>query len=195
MHFLPDTGDEDAARERYWPDGFKRVIREEVGQAARVELNGQTFGRVYVNKFSVQYSDLKAFTERIVDLVVIGAENGADLGFEAVYKSFLNEAPLPRANPYATYFFPPIPSQERQEKIRKAIDREYSEDEGFQYAYKAGYARKYENFAEFIREISGLMIVEMVNGADDMLGKIYRSFLAGRDLPVGRRNPRLLKDW
>jgi hypothetical protein len=194
MHFLRDTGDEDASSERYWPDGFKQVVREEVGQAIRPELNEQTLGHVYTNKFSHQYPNLEAFIDRIVDLVVIGAENGADLGFEAIYKSFLNESPLPQANQYFSYFWPHIFTGERKEKIQKAIAEEYSQDEDFQYVFKVGYARKYEHFGEFIKEISRLMVTGMLNGVDDMLGKIYRAFLANRDLPLGRRNPKRLKD-
>ena len=195
MHFLPDTGDEDAASERYWPDGYKQVIRQEVGQAIRPQLNERTLGHVYTNKFSHQYPNLEAFIDRIVDLVVIGAENGADLGFEAIYKSFLNESPLPQAKQYSSYFWPHFLTGERKEKIQKAIAEEYSREEGFQYAFQVGYAKKYENFAEFIKEISRLMVTGMVNGVDDMLGKIYKSFLANRDLPLGRRNPKRLKEW
>jgi hypothetical protein len=195
MHFLPDTNEEDARGESYWPDGFKQVIREEVGQAIRAELNERTLLHVYTNKFSNKYPNLHAFIDRVVDLVVIGAENGADFGFEAIYKSFLYESPLPQAKQYASYFWPHIFSGERKEKIRKAIAEECSQDEGFQYAYQVGYAKKCENFAEFIEEISQLMVAGMENGVDDMLGQIYRSFLANRDLPLGRRNPKRLKDW
>ena len=195
MHYLPDTSDEDAASERYWPDGFKQVIREEVGQAVRPELNEQTLGPIYTHKYFHRYPNLETFIDRIADLVVIGAENGADLGFEAIYKSFLNESPLPQAKPYSSYFWPHFLTTEHKEKIRKAVAAAYSQDEGFQYAFQDGYAQKYEHFAAFIKEISRLMVEGMVNGVDDMLGNIYRSFLADKDLPMGRRNPKRLKDW
>jgi hypothetical protein len=195
MHYLPDTSDEDAASERYWPDGFKQVIREEVGRAIRPELNEQTLGHVYTHKFSHQYLNLEAFIERFVDLVVIGAENGADLGFNHIYQSFLNESPLPQARPYYSYYWPHFLSAEPKDKIGKAIAAEYSQEEGFQYAFQSGYAKEYKHFAEFIKEISRLIVGGMGNGVDDMLGSIYKSFLANKDLPMGRRNPKRLKDW
>jgi len=34
-----------------------------------------------------------------------------------------------------------------------------------------------------------------VNGVDDMLARIYRSFIAAQVLPPARRNPKRLKDW
>lgn len=199
MHFLPNTLDEDAAGERYWPDGFKPVIREEVAKAIRGELNEQNLWQVYKEKFShkypKKYPDLKTFIDQIVGLAVIGAENGADHGFEAIYRAFLNELPLPEAKPYARYLWPDIFSRELKEKIHQAIVKDYRSDKSFQYAYKVGYAKKIENFPEFINSIAWLIMAGIVNGVDDMLAEIYKSFLANRALPQGRRNPKRLKDW
>ncbi len=199
MHFLPNTLDEDAAGERYWPYGFKPVIREEIAKAIRGELNEQNLWQVYTGKFSSIYSkkypNLKAFIDQIVGLVVIGAENGADYGFETIYKAFLNELPLPEAKPYARFLWPHNFSRELKEKIHRAIVNDYQGDKSFQYAYKVGYAKKFENFPEFIDKIAWLIMAGIENGVDDTLAEIYKSFLANRALPQGRRNPKRLKDW
>jgi hypothetical protein len=195
MHFLPDTSEQDGLGERYWPDGFKSVIRREVEAAIRAELNEESLGHVYERKFRERFPTLHVFLDRVATLVAIGAETGADDAFEAIYQSFLTESPLPRIHAYAAYFWPSIFSEEMKESIRKAVTETYAQEEGFQYAYRAGYQRTFEDYSRFIREVARLMLAGVIKGADDMLGKVYRSFLARRDLPLGRRNPKRLKEW
>jgi hypothetical protein len=199
MHFLPNTLEEDAVGERYWPDGFKQVIREEVSPALRSEFNEQSLGPIYEAKFSDKfpgkYPDLKSFIDQVIGLVVIGAENGTDQGFDGIFESFMNESPLPEAKPYARHLWPYIFSVPLKEKIHQAIVKEYRKDKSLQYAYQVGYAAKYRSFAEFVDEIAWIVVAGMESGVDDMLAKIYKSFLANRALPQGRRNPKRLKDW
>ena len=199
MHFLPDTLEEDAAGERYWPDGFKQVIREEIPAALYSDFNEQSLGQIYKEKFSAKsrakYPDLKSFIEQVIGLVVIGAENGADQGFDGVFKSFMKESALPEAKPYARHLWPYIFSGSRREKIHQAIVQEYKRDKSLQYAYQVGYAAKYGSFAEFIDEIAWRIEAGIESGVDDVLAKIYRSFLAKGGLPQGRRRPKRLKQW
>ena len=195
MHFLPDTNELDGQAERYWPDGFKSVIRRQIEPAVRAKLNEANWAGIYQRKFRERYPSLTEFLDRVATLVAIGAETGADGAFEAIYQSFLRESPLPRIPEYAVYFWPAVFSEEAKENIRRSIVDAYAKEEGFQYAYRVGYARTYGHYAEFIREVSRLMVVGVVKGADDMLGRIYRSFLYNRELPLGRRNPKRLKDW
>ncbi len=195
MHFLPDTNEADGLAERYWPDGFKEILREEVEQSARAEVGEEDLRRVYDGKFSDRYPNCQDFRDRVTRLIIIGAENGADEGFEAVYRSFLSESPLPAARSYSVYFWPPVLSPRVAQEIRAAVGREYAAEEGFQYAYRAGYAGRYADFSGFIDEVSGIIVAGIRNGVDAMLGKIYHAFVVGGDLPPGRRNPRRLKDW
>jgi hypothetical protein len=199
MHFLPDTLEEDAAGERYWPDGFKQVIREEIPRALYSNFNEQSLGQIYKGKFSAKfrgkYPDLKSFIEQVIGLVVIGAENGADQGFDGVFKSFMKESALPEAKLYARHLWPYIFSGPFKEKIHQAIVKDYKGDKSLQYAYQVGYTAKYGSFPEFIDEIAWRIEAEIETGVDDVLAKIYRSFLAKRGLPQGRRRPKRLKEW
>jgi hypothetical protein len=195
MHFLPDTHEADGLAERYWPDSFKEVLRREVEQSTRAELGEEDLRRVYEGRFADRYPSLRDFCDRVIRLIVIGAENGADAGFETVYHSFLTEAPLPPPRCCSVYLWPRVFSPQVVQNVRAAVSGEYSGEEGFQYAHRAGYARQVPEFSAFIEEITERMIAGMKNGVDAMLEKIYHAFLIGRDLPPGRRNPRRLKDW
>jgi len=195
MHFLPDTEEEDAAAERYWPDGFKQVIQKEVRRAIRAKLDERSLRHVHRQAYRDKYRELSQFADRIADMVVIGAENGADDGFDAVYRAFLTESPLPQARHYARRFWPQIFSQELKTRIHLAVANDYSQDDGLQHAYRVGYTKDYYNFDEFIDAMTGLLVAGVMNGVDDMLERIYRSFLATRALPPARRNPRRLKSW
>jgi len=199
MHFLPNTLEEDAAGERYWPDGFKQVIRGEIPPVLHSEFNEQSLGQIYkekfYEKFRAKYPDLKSLIDQVIGLVVIGAENGADQGFDGVFQSFMSESPLPDAKPYARHLWPYIFSGLLKGKIHQAIVKEYKRDKSLQYAYKVGYAAKYGSFAEFIDEIAWRIEAGIESGVDEVLAKIYRSFLAKRGLPQGRRRPKRLKEW
>ena len=195
MHFLPDTDDEDAAAESYWPDSFKQVIQKEVSQAARAQLNERSLLYGYQQQNQKKYPELGQFIDRIVTMVVIGAENGADDGFNAIYRTFLTESPLPEINHYTHYFWPQIFSPKLRNRIHQAVVYDYGQDDAFEYAYKDGYAKDYSNFAEFIDEMAWLVVTAVMKGFDDMLGRIYRAFVSKQALPPARRNPKRLKSW
>jgi len=195
MHYLPDTEDEDAAAERYWPDSFKEVIRRELRPAINGKLNERSLGRIYQRQYSQNYAHLDQFVSRILDMAVIGAENGADNGFESLHRSFMDEEPLPEHRPYARYLWPHVFSREMKTKIHQAIMEDYRQDDGFQYAYQAGYTRTYRSFDKFIETGASLVVSATENGLDDMLGRIYKAFMAKLPLPPARRNPKRLKQW
>ena len=195
MHFLPDTEAEDAAAERYWPDGFKQLVQKEVGRAIRAKLDETSLRHVHKRQYGDKYPELSRFADRIADMVVIGAENGADDGFEAVYRAFMTESPLPDTRTYARYFQPQVFSRELRRRIHQAVASDYSQDDSLQYAYQVGYSKAYNNFDEFIDEVAGLIVGGVVNGVDDTLARIYRSFVNRQALPPARRNPKRLKSW
>ncbi len=195
MHFLPDTEDEDAAAERYWPDSFKQVVQKEVRRAIRARLNEKSLRHVHKRQFLDRYPEPSQFADRLADMVVIGAENGADEGFDAVYRAFMTEAPLPEPRHYARYFWPEVFSQDLERRIHQGVAADYSQDDAFQHAYKVGYTEAYPSFGAFIDEVAQLVVIAVLNGVDDMLGRIYRCFVARRTLPPARRNPKRLKSW
>ena len=109
MHFMPDTEDADAAAEAFWPDGFKEAIRSDVGQAVVAAISGgKRFRKVYEQRFCESYPDFDQFAKRIADMVVIGAERGADDAFDEMNAVFLTDSslPLPGARRYARYLWP-----------------------------------------------------------------------------------------
>jgi hypothetical protein len=193
MHYLPDTEEQDAAAERYWPDGFKQVIRDEVGKAVKLKLKERKLRRVYEKRYQDGYVDAGQFANKIAETVIIGAENGADAGFEMIFKAFLTESSLPEIARYAVYLWPNIFSQKIMDKIQNAVAFDYRNDETLKYAYNVGYRKEYSKFDEFIDRIACKITTSVINGTDDMLARIYSAFLNCQPLPPARRNPKRLK--
>ena len=205
MHFMPDTEDEDSAAETFWPEGYKKVIREDVRQLIGAEFNdGKWLRHVYQQQYSEKYSDFNQFAGRIADMIAIGTENGADDAFDDIIDAFLTESPLPEDRRYARYLWPQALPQRVKRKLEQVIVDEYSQDDVYNHAYKIGYgcnARdnvnkgNYRNFDEFINQVAQLVVTGVMNGADDMLEAIYRAFVTPYPLPLARRHPRRLKMW
>lgn len=196
MHFMPDTQDADSAAETFWPEGYKQVIREEARQLIGTQLNdGKKLRHVYQQRYSEKFTYLNQFVNRIADMIVIGAENGADDAFDDIITAFLTESPLPQVRRYARYFWPQAFSQGTKKRLHQVIVDEYSQDEVYSYAYKVGYRSSYRNFGEFISQIAELVVTGAINGADDMLEAIYGAFVTPCPIPPARRHPRRLKSW
>lgn len=196
MHFMPDTEEEDSAAEKFWPEGYKKVIREDVSQLVGAQLNdGKRLRHIYQQQYSEKYTNLNQFAGRIADMVVIGAENGADDAFDDIITAFLTESSLPEVRRYARYFWPQVLPERTKKRLQQVIVDEYSQDEVYGYAYKAGYQSSYRNFGKFISHVAQLVVTGAMNGADDMLEAIYRSFMTLCPLPPARRHPRRLKIW
>ena len=196
MHYMPDTEGADSAAEKFWPEGYKQVIREDVRQLVGAQLNDEKgLRRLYQQRYSEKYTDLDQFTGEMAGMIAIGAENGADDAFEDIITTFLAEASLPEVRRYARYFWPQALPQQAQAKLCRVIVDEYSRDEVYSYAYKAGYQGSYRDFTEFISRVAQLVVTRTMNGADDMLEAIYRSFVTSCPLPPARRRPRRLKNW
>ncbi|MFH1485455.1 MAG: hypothetical protein ABIH46_05230 [Chloroflexota bacterium] len=196
MHFMPDTEDADSAAETFWPDGYKQVIREEVRPLLHALLdNGRRLRHVHQQQYSEVYPDLNQFTERIADMILIGAENGSDNAFEDIVTGFLTESPLPEVRRYARYLPPQAFPPKVREKVHQGIVDEYGRDEVFAHAYKVGYQSSYRDRSAFIGRVAELAVTGTANGADDMIEDIYRSFVASCPLPPARRQPRRLKSW
>lgn len=196
MHFMPDTEDADSAAERFWPEGYKQVIREDVRQTVGARLgDGKKLKHIYQQLYSGKYHDLNQFVNKIADMIVVGAENGADDAFEELMEAFLVEAPLPERQEYISYFWPHAFSPDIKNRLAQVVIDEYSQDNIYQHAYDSYYSRKVCCFDEFIDQIARTVTIAAMNGADDMVASIYRSFLTPYPLPPARRYPRRLKLW
>ena len=196
MHFMPDTEDRDSAAETFWPEGYKQVIRRVVRQMVGVQLNGgKKLRNIYQQQYSDKYTDLNEFTNKVAEMIVIGAENGADDAFDDIISSFLTQSPLPEERRNARYFWPQALSQRDKKRLRQVIIDEYSQDDVYIYAYKVGYKGSYRGLGGFISRVAQLVVTGAMNGADDILESIYRSFMTHSPLPASRRHPRRLKTW
>jgi hypothetical protein len=195
MHFMPDTEAADSAAERFWPEGYKQVLREELRPDFHrgTCLNGENLKDTYHKRYSGKYTDLTEFTGRIADMLAIGAENGADDAFHEIISAFLTESPLPEVRRYARYLWPETFPEEVKKRLRQIIIDEYSQDEIYRYAYKVGYQKTFPTFAEYMNKVAEIVVTGAMNGADDILEAIYWSFLTPLPLPPARRRPRRLK--
>jgi hypothetical protein len=196
MHFMPDTEDADSAAEKFWPEGYKQVIRQDFRQAVAAKFNaGRKLRHVYQQQYSEKFAGLDEFVSKIADMIAIGAENGADNAFDEIMEAFLVEAPLPEGRRYARYFEPKSFSRSIKNNLAQIVIDEYSQDNVYQHAYESYYQRKLPSFDEFIAQVAQTVVIGAMNEADDMLEAIYRSFMASRPLPPARRYPRRLKLW
>ncbi len=196
MHFMPDTEDEDSADETFWPEGYKQVIREDVRRVIAEQLNDRKrFRRVYRKGYTESFAGYEQFLDRVADMVAIGAENGADDAFDEIVVAFLEEDILPEMRRYTSYLWPdPLP-REVGERLRRVIIDEYSEDDVYRFTYKVGYKNDFSSYSEYMDCIAEMVMTGVMNGANDTLERIYRSFMNyNRLLPV-RRYPRRLKMW
>ena len=195
MHFFPDTSETDAAAESYWAENFKQVIRNDFRQHIGTQLDDGKLRHIYQQRYSLEYSNLDEFVNRMADMVTISAENGTDAAFDDIYTAFLTESPLPEVRKYAIYLLPGAFPKIIQWNIHQAIINEYRQETVYQYAYKIGYQNIFDTFYKFIDRVAELIVNGAIMGADDMLEKIYRSFITRRPFPPARRNPRRLKTW
>lgn len=196
MHYMPDTEDEDSAAETFWPEGWKQVIREDIRQAIRDQVNNKgRFGHVYQRRYSEKYPSHTQFLDKIADMVAIGAENGADDAFNDILDVFLDEEALPEVRRYAHYSWPQAFSQRINKRLQQVIVDEYSQDNVYSFTYKVGYQNDYPTFDEYLRQVAELVITGAMNGANDILETIYRSFMNLTPLSPARRHPRRLKIW
>jgi hypothetical protein len=193
---MPDTEDADSAAERFWPEGYKQLIRQDFRQVVAAKFNaGKKLRHVYQQQYSEKFTGLDEFVGKIADMIAIGAENGADDAFDEIMEAFLVEDPLPEGRGYAHYFEPRPFSRSIRNGLAQIVIDEYSQDNVYQHAWESYYQRKLPGFDEFITQVAQTVVTGAMNGADDTLEAIYRSFMSSRPLPPARRYPRRLKLW
>lgn len=196
MHDIPDTDDEDSKAEVFWPDSYKEVIRREQHKVVLAAFGrGNGFKGIYETSFADKYSSFEEFAETIATKVVIGAEVGSDDAFDEIYSSFAQAHPLPRPRRYASYLWPGALPPKAQEELKEAIAQEYRRQHSYEHAYEDHYQGQFASLDDFIRQVAELVTLGAINGADNTLSEIYRSFVTGCPLPPARRHPRRLKGW
>ncbi len=196
MHFMPDTEDEDSAAETFWPEGYKQVIRENVPSLVKCELlKHSSITYIYERGYKERFSGCGQFLEKIADMMAVGAENGADDAFDDIIHSFLLELPLPQLRAYARYAEPYALSDDLKQALKQNINVEYSKDNIYRHAFKVGYAKTFSTFDEYINRVAEIVVTGAMNGANDVLENLYRSFLIVGPIILVRRHPRRLKVW
>lgn len=193
MHDMPDTEDADADAERFWPEEYKYIIREQLKYEFTASVLAQgTFKTIYEEQYQNRFSDYESFVDRLAEMVIIGAENGADKVFDEIYDAFRKEIPLPANRSYAQYYDPQPISTELKESVAKKVNEEYRDLHIYEHIYEDHFQGEL-SFDEFIDRIADLVATGTMNGADDALGKIYHSFFVQSALPLFRRYPRRIR--
>jgi hypothetical protein len=193
MHDLPDTEEADAAAERYWPDHFKGVLRTALQE--RVEgpfLRERAFEELYRRLYAASFSDYASFCRRLAEGVVIGAENGVDETLEAIRRTLSRKKALPEKRPLAVYFWPDPFDADLTRILQREVFEEWGTHPIFRHLYEDHYTGPL-SFDDFVAALAETAVSGARNGADGMLGEIYRAFLFERPLPSFRRRPRLVR--
>jgi len=194
MHDMPDTEDEDAAAERYWPDAYKNLIRTRLSQTFTGRFQeADAFQSVYEKHYKDRFDGYDRFVERLAEMVVIGAENGADAIFEEITFSFRHDVPLPEKRIHCRYFWPEPFSETLKNELHQKVVEEFRNHHAYIHIHEDHHCQSNLSFDEFIDRVAVLLVAGATNGADDTLGRIYRSFLTASPLPPSRRRPRRLR--
>jgi hypothetical protein len=193
MHFMPE---DEGYEEKLWPDGYKTVIREKLRPVIAAALRShETLIGTHAQQYADRFPDLARFMERLAEMLVIAAERGSDEAFDDVVTAFLYENVLPEPRIYASYLLMPgLPDEVERPLLEQIID-DYRPDEVYIHAYNVGYRDLYETYDAFLLASARLAAAGAVNGMEDMMTAIYRSFSTGGPLPPARRNARRIKNW
>lgn len=193
MHDVLDTDDVDADAERFWPEEFKKTIREGIAPRIGERLReGESFKSAYEALYTRRFSTYDTFVDRLAEMVVIGVENGVDDALGEAHATFSEGAPLPHARPYARHFWPEPVDASLRDELAKAAFEEFRESHEYEHVYE-DYFEQTMSLDDFAEGLAGLVVSGAVNGADNMLGNLYRAFMDSAPLPPARRYPRRLR--
>ncbi|MBN1614767.1 MAG: hypothetical protein JW950_09905 [Deltaproteobacteria bacterium] len=195
MHDIIDTEEHDAASEQYWPDRFKEVIRQGLAGAVTDALKAENaFSVLYEKQYEKGFARYDLFIRRIADIVVIGAENGADDMFATIHAALNEQGDLPRRAAYRRSLLPGAFGEPLRKVLCRALADEYGEDHYYEHALEHCKG-KFADLTNFMNRIAELVTVGAVNGSEDMLAAVYRSLFYELALPIARRYPKRLKRW
>lgn len=193
MHDIPDTEDADADAEQFWPETYKYIIRSRVKEEFSAQvLDAGSFRSIYEEQYQNRFSEYETFVYHLSEMIVIGTENGTDEIFDEIYDSFRKHQPLPDVRVYARYYQPVSVTQDMRKELVANIEEEYKNLHAYEHIFEDHYQGAL-SFDGFIQMIAQLVANGAVNGADDALGRIYRSFLDRSQLPPFRRYPKRIR--
>lgn len=193
MHDLPDTEAADAAAERYWPDHFKGVLQRELKEkVATAFLTERAFSKIHRRLYSALFPDYESFCRRLAEGVVIGAENGVDAALDEIQRSLGQKKAVPKMPLFAVYLWPDPFDPIFIRTLSREVFEEWSTHPLFRHLHEDHYPGPW-SFDDFIAALTDLVVTGARNGADRMLGAIYRAFLFESPLPPFRRRPRRVR--
>jgi hypothetical protein len=155
-------------------------------------LKETAFKSAYESLYEKRFPTYELFVERLAEMAAIGAENGADVRFDDINASFRSGDPLPEPRAYARYLWPEPFDQTARSELHQKIFDDYRQSHAFEHIYEDHYQGD-DDFEGFVDRVAGLVVVGAVNGADDMIAKVYRALLTAAPLPPARRRPRRLR--
>jgi hypothetical protein len=193
MHEMPDTDDTDAAAERFWPENYKRTLRDRVSErVVSAMTEAGAFELSWETSYAAAFESHAAFAWRIAEIVAIGAENGTDASFDGIHAALRNGTPPPDARVRTRDLWPQPIDDELGARLHTAIAAEYRDSHAFEHLHEDHYSGDLR-FDDFVDRIAGLVVIGGVNGADDALATVYRALLTGSPLPTARRRPRRIR--
>jgi hypothetical protein len=196
LHDILNTEKADLEVEVAWPQGFKKSVREGLhSHISEKFLARKAFSLLHGQSYEGRFDSYQDFVAAIATLIVIGAEKGADFIWVKIINALEVGEALPSQNCYARSLWPlPVPQQLRVSWHKRIFD-EYIDDHKLSHLFEDHYGRSSQDFSGFVSLLAGNLVNGITNGAEDAMANIYRCFMQKADLPVGRRNPRLLKSW
>lgn len=191
MHELIDTELTDAYEEIFWSEDFKYEIRE-----AKPILASKVFGRselcrqIFV-KPRLGFTTWESFINSLADLVIIGAENGADMMFDHLLAclgrgEILPSLLVPPAAPVVVECFP-------LDRILLSLEHGYRHEHVLEHVYEDYYTRLYPDFTQFTQKISDMMLVGITDQASKTIDQIFLQLETTGNLPRLRRQPKRVK--
>lgn len=196
MHDILNTEKVDLQVEVAWPQGFKKSVREGLNSHVSEKFHmKKAFKLLHERSYGDAFGSYQDFVAAIANLAVIGAERGADFIWARMINALEAGSALPNQSPYARNIWPlPMPEQLKRSWHKRIFD-EYINDHMLSHLFEDHYEKSSQDFSGFVSLLAGNLVNGVTNGAEDTMAAIYRCFMQGVALPVGRRNPRLLKSW
>jgi hypothetical protein len=196
MHFIEDTEQEDSVGELFWKEDYKKILREKLPKTILLEMmEDPGLNSIYERLYTDTFSSYEAFIRAISSIVTIGCENGADEAFDDIYLAFAAHSPLPEARRFSEYCWSEISTAEMTREVKESLISEYGAETSFISDYEDYYSHIYPKFSAFMNTVAEFVVAGATNGADDMVGRLYRSFILELPLPPARRRPKRLKGW
>ncbi|MDY6974391.1 MAG: hypothetical protein V2J25_04125 [Desulfatiglans sp.] len=196
MHDVLDTEAEDLRSETYWPDSYKRFIREVLPARFQTDFeNSRFFNSAFGNTFDKVFGSREDFFAGIVHRLVIGAENGAEKATGEIYSAMRRGTSIAVLNEPYCYIWETFLNQEDKRKFREIAYLDLHGEHILEHFYEDHYRDVFSSHQAFITAIVNQILIGAENGVDDMLVRIIQAIAMSLPLPRARRFSRILKTW